>query len=639
MEVTGAALHKSIMGDYIPVRRPMFSVKLLLLLASSFVFLGGHDRLELILLAVSVVLNAVLLRKRSLALGKFLLVSTGVLLLIWCLLVRPGGGPLTPASCLATLTSPELRHALVRLWGLFAVGQLFAGCTAQYELLVLLRRLRTNYAVSVFVILIGNAFAYFIQLYQQISEGFLMRCRVRGPVSRVFHVLTSLVLNALFLVSGCKKAHMLYENRIRNSILRTGSGQTAAGPCTLDFRFDHVTYPEQDRPVIRHAALRAVPGDVILLTGANGSGKTTLLNLISGIIPGIWNASLEGGVEGADRLEGRIGMVFQSVENQLFFDTAESQLCHLEPEARGHWLRRFGLCYDEIKNRSVMDFSSGEQQRLALVAELLDDTHAICLLDEPTAFLDARGMAVFSELLACVSARKVIVIVSHDPFCRTVANRFVTLRDGVLSPGCWDGDFAYQKIPAEPQETAYTVRIPRGGRDEELVLHKGELVGLVGPNGCGKTTMGRQLFHAISKAYPAAVCTMMMQQSDHQLFESTVMRELTLGLEKDGGARSRALSYLKRLGLDALCDQPAQFLSGGQKRTLVILCLLMQEPDVIILDEPLSSLDAGHAQAIVAVLADYCARAHPLVILCDQAHASLPKQCERIIHPTKETIA
>lgn len=633
MEVKETVRHKSFIGTYIPIRYPMFSVKLLLLLSSSFAFLGHNDGLRLILLVVSVVLNAVLLKKKSLALGKFLLASTAILLLIWCLVVRPNGGPFTINSCLSTLMAEELHHALVRLWGLFAVGQLFAGCTSQYEILVFLRRIRASYTVSVFVILIGNAFAYFIQLYQQISEGFRMRCRVRNPISRVFYVLTSLMLNALSLVSGCKKVDMLYENRIRNSVLRTGLNPMIDPPSTLSFCFNNVIYPEQDKPIIHKAALDAKLGDIILFTGANGSGKTTLLNLISGIIPNILNASFEGSVREADKLEGQIGMVFQSVENELFFDTAESQLCHLQPEIRDYWLKQFNLNYDEIKNRSVMDFSSGEQQRLALVAELLDETHTICLLDEPTAFLDNRGATVFGDLLRHVSNRKIIVIVSHDPFCRSITNRNIAMRDGVLSEGCWDNDFVYGQIPIAIEETSYAVHIPNEHPNREMVFNKGEIVGVVGPNGCGKTTLGRQIFKSLSKTYPSAVSTMMMQRSDHQLFDSSVLRELMLGLEENDTTRDMAQSYLKRLNLDAFSDHPAQFLSGGQKRVLVILCMLMQNPDVIILDEPLSSLDSSHAKAIVEILVDYYVRAHPLIIICDQEHAALPKLCTRIITP------
>lgn len=633
MEVNDTIRHKSFMGTYIPIRYPMFCVKLLLLLSSSFVFLGHNDRLRLILLVSSVILNAALLKKKSLVLGKFLLASTAVLLLIWCLVVRPNGGPLTINSCLSTLMSEELHHALIRLWGLFAVGQLFAGCTSKYEILVFLRRIHANYTISVFVILIGNAFAYFIQLYQQISEGFRMRCHVRNPISRVLYVLTSLMLNALSLVSGCKKVDMLYENRIRNSVLRTGLSQSFDHPKTLSFCFNNVVYPEQDKPIIHTAALDAKLGDIILFTGANGSGKTTLLNLITGIIPNILNASFEGNVIEADKLEGQIGMVFQSVENELFFDTAESQLCHIQPKTRDYWLQRFNLHYDEIKNRSVMDFSSGEQQRLALVAELLDETHTICLLDEPTAFLDVRGAAVFGDLLLHVSAHKIVIIVSHDPFCRTIANRFIAMRNGVLSEGCWGDDNVYCKIPIELEETSYTVHIPREHPDRKIVFKKGEIVGVVGPNGCGKTTLGRQIFDSLCKTYPSVVSTMMMQRSDHQLFDSSVLRELMLGLEENDATRDIAQSYLKLVSLDTFSDHPAQFLSGGQKRVLVILCMLMQNPDVIILDEPLSSLDSSHAKAIVDVLVDYYVKAHPLIIICDQEHAVLPKLCNRIITP------
>ena len=633
MEVNDNTRHKSFIGEYIPIRYPMFSVKLLLLLSSSFIFLGHNDRLRIILLVISAVLNGILLKKKSLVLVKFLLLSTCVLLIIWCLVVHPNGGPLTLDSCISTLLSNQLHYALVRLWGLFAVGQLFAGCSSQYEILVFLRRVHANYNISVFVILVGNAFAYFIQLYHQIAEGFRMRCHIRNPISRIFYILTSLMLNALALVYGCKIMDMLYENRIRNSILRTGLKNDHSLPVSLHFHFSNVVYPEQGQAVIQDATLHAELGDIILFTGANGSGKTTLLNLITGVIPNVLNASYEGSVKDSEQLQGHIGMVFQSVENELFFDTPESQLCHLHPEIRDYWLQKFSLVYKEIKNRSVMDFSSGEQQRLSLIAELLDETHTICLLDEPTAFLDTEGIAVFGELLQHVSSHKIVIIVSHDPFCKRYANRFITIRDGRLSEGCWYNAYEYCPIPVSLENACYTIHIPIAQPKSELSFRKGEIVGIVGPNGCGKTTLGRQIFDSFYKEYPDVVCSMMLQRNDYQLFDTSVSRELLLGLKDDDAAHKKAQIYLERLGLDAFLDHPAQFLSGGQKRALVILSLLMQNPEVVILDEPFSSLDSGHAKAILDVLVDYYKRTHALIIICDQEHSSLLKLCSRIINP------
>lgn len=635
MEVTEKPkfMHKSFIGDYIPIRHPMFSVKLFLLLSISFLFLGHHDVLRLIVLILCIILNAVFLKRKALALTKFLLLSTGVLVVIWCLVVRPDGGAIGLQSCLATLKSEQLHHALTRLWGLFAIGQLFAGCTCQYEILVFLRRIRANYSVSIFVILVGNAFAYFIQLYQQISEGFRMRCTISNPISRVFYVLTSLMLNALSLVSGCKKVDMLYQNRIRNSILRTGIQAEPIEPSrTLEFHFENIIYPDQAEPIIKDAHLSAKMGDIILLSGSNGCGKTTLLNLVSGIIPNIFSASFGGCVENAHQLENRIGMVFQSVENELFFDTAESQLCHLSPDLRDAWLNKFHLNYEMIQNRSVMDFSSGEQQRLALIAELLDDSHWVCLLDEPTAFLDTNGVDAFGELLQSVSAHKIILMVSHDQACKPLANRWVTIEDGTLKEGYWTNNIHIAPFEPVTSGKSYHIALPESKSLTEMTLTGGELVGILGANGSGKTTLGKQIFRALESHPDKPVCTMMMQRSDHQLYESTVLREILLGTTEDDDAKAKARMYLKLMDLDGFIDQPAQFLSGGQKRSLVILCMLMQNPDVLILDEPFSSLDAHHAQRIADLIRTYYQEHKPTIVICDQTHAAFPKICNHCIH-------
>ena len=165
-----------------------------------------------------------------------------------------------------------------------------------------------------------------------------------------------------------------------------------------------------------------------------------------------------------------------------------------------------------------------------------------------------------------------------------------------------------------------------------MTLTGGELVGILGANGSGKTTLGKQIFRALENHPEKPVCTMMMQRSDHQLYESSVLREILLGTSEDEDVKAKAMAYLKLMDLDSFIDQPAQFLSGGQKRSLVILCMLMQNPDVLILDEPFSSLDAHHAQRIADLIRTYYQEHKPTIVICDQTHAAFPKICNHCIH-------
>ena len=145
-----------------------------------------------------------------------------------------------------------------------------------------------------------------------------------------------------------------------------------------------------------------------------------------------------------------------------------------------------------------------------------------------------------------------------------------------------------------------------------LTLHikPGELVALLGPSGCGKTTALRILAgldEATSgtvsvagvdvSAVPANKRDMGMVFQAYSLFPHlTVLDNVAFGLKMRGkgkGARqSRAAEMLELVGLSAHTDKYVGELSGGQQQRVALARALAIEPRVLLLDEPLSALDA-----------------------------------------------
>ena len=143
-----------------------------------------------------------------------------------------------------------------------------------------------------------------------------------------------------------------------------------------------------------------------------------------------------------------------------------------------------------------------------------------------------------------------------------------------------------------------------------LHIAPGELVALLGPSGCGKTTALRILAgldQATSGSVsvggrdltkvPASKRDMGMVFQAYSLFpHMTVIDNVAFGLKmrgRDGAARrSRAGDMLDLVGLDEQADRYAHELSGGQQQRVALARALAIEPSVLLLDEPLSALDA-----------------------------------------------
>lgn len=642
----GVEKRKTFLGSYIPLRHCAFSIKFVLLVLASCLFLSGNLWLMSVLLAAVVIANICLLKKRAATLCKFLILSTSVLLIVWLLFVRPEQGEFGLDSWMKTLRSQELWRAILRLWGMFGVGQLFVGVTTQYELLVMLKRFHAPVPISMFCVLVGNAFACFLQIYREIELGFRMRCGKANPFMKCFHVLSAMVFEAMYLIVGCKKMLFLNHDRVIQSLAKASPEAefsrdvaSQAKELSLNCSYSEVRYPNQKEPVIKRAVFQAKKGDVLFISGPNGCGKTTLLNLISNIIPEIVKAERNGNVEISSAYANQIGYVFQGVENILFFDTPKDLLSHLPQKKLNLWLERFDLSYPDFMCRSVTDFSSGEQQKLSLMSELLSPHRAVCLLDEPTAYLDTNAKAAFFELLKEAKKEKIILIVSHDLECIDHCSRFVQFSDGILLEGLWKQQaepYRLEHRPAHqeligtyllPQE--YQGRLPNG---RELSLLKGDFLCITGANGSGKTTLAKQIFQVVSsrKGNPVK-CAMMMQHSNRQFFRTTVLEELLLGLTENEENRSRAMEYLTIMDLETLAQEAPQFLSGGQQRMLVILCLLMQRPDVLILDEPLNSLDTKKADLLTRLLLDYYDNYSPCLIISDQTNSRFLSFCHQRI--------
>lgn len=160
----------------------------------------------------------------------------------------------------------------------------------------------------------------------------------------------------------------------------------------------------------------------------------------------------------------------------------------------------------------------------------------------------------------------------------------------------------------------------------DLRVEDGELVCLLGPSGCGKTTTlrlvagfgqpdaGRILIDGedVTSLGPERRPTAMVFQNYALWPHMSVLENVTFGLRARGRSRRQAervaREALESVGLAALADRRPARLSGGEQQRVALARALVQRPEVLLLDEPLSNLDAQLRLRMREELADLHSR-------------------------------
>ncbi|RXA20827.1 ATP-binding cassette domain-containing protein [Methanosarcina sp. MSH10X1] len=165
-------------------------------------------------------------------------------------------------------------------------------------------------------------------------------------------------------------------------------------------------------------------------------------------------------------------------------------------------------------------------------------------------------------------------------------------------------------------------------QDLNIEIMKGKKIAFVGQNGSGKSTLflllngtlkpsqGEVLFHGVPLEYDSKSLReirrsigIVFQNSDDQIFAPTVFQDVAFGPSNLGYSKERVDTCvqlaLEQVGLSRIKDKPPHHLSGGQKKRVAIAGIMAMEPEVIILDEPLSNLDPVGADEIMDLINEF----------------------------------
>jgi ribose transport system ATP-binding protein len=404
-------------------------------------------------------------------------------------------------------------------------------------------------------------------------------------------------------------------------------------------------------------SIEVAAGEVHALVGENGAGKSTLMKILSGaerpdagVMTLAGKSYAPGGPHGA-RLQG-VAMMYQELALAPHLDVETNIMLGLEESRLGfvrrgrHWQRVEKalalLEHPEIRPDVLVSRLSPGACQLVEVARALAADARVIVFDEPTSSLNRRDAEHLFRLIARLKSRGVsMVYISHFlEEVQRVADRYTVLRDGkTVATGPiastpletiieqMVGRSLMELYPRVPHEIGPVVLQTRnlGGRplpvSVDLTLHKGEILGLFGLVGAGRTEFMRTLFGLEPKAHGSVIIGDLEQsRADPRGRIGRGVGLLSEDRKGEGLALSQSISdnltyswlspYVRRgwlrlaqrrravadwlTRLQVRCRGPEQRvveLSGGNQQKIALARLLHQEADILLLDEPTRGVD------------------------------------------------
>ena len=199
----------------------------------------------------------------------------------------------------------------------------------------------------------------------------------------------------------------------------------------------------------------------------------------------------------------------------------------------------------------------------------------------------------------------------------------------------------------------------QGLRDVNLTFPENQVTALIGPSGCGKSTLlktlnrmndlvegcrvegsvlldGADAYRTLDATDLRRRVGMVFQYPEHQLFEETVLKDISFGPSNMGlepaEIEKRARDAAKFVGLrEELLEKSPFELSGGEKRRVAIAGVIAMDPDVLILDEPTAGLDPRGRDVLLSQIVNYHEVRHNTILLVSHSMEDIARTADRIL--------
>jgi ABC-type sugar transport system ATPase subunit len=384
-------------------------------------------------------------------------------------------------------------------------------------------------------------------------------------------------------------------------------------------------------------------GEVHALLGENGAGKSTLMNIISGVFPPdsgelLWEGRPISLAGPRDARALGISFVHQELALAPQLSAAENIFLARQPRRRG--FVRFGEMYATSRRvlgelgcsvdprRPVGELSLAERQLVEIARAVAFESRLI-IMDEPTTALADHDAQALFETIRRLRARAVSVIyISHrlkEIF--EIAGRVTVLRDGKHVFTRPVSDISQDEIvqgmigkelnvhrTASPACPAVREELLRIEDPVRLVLRSGEIVGLAGLAGAGRTELLESIFGAGEEVRNGLALVPDDRKTKGLVLNASVLDNIVLTGRKHFFIRrarerqaARELAASLRIRAAAL-ESPVVYLSGGNQQKVVLAKWLYAGARVFLLDEPTRGIDVGAKAEIYDMIRTLAAR-------------------------------
>jgi len=447
---------------------------------------------------------------------------------------------------------------------------------------------------------------------------------------------------------------------------------------------------------LKRAQFSLQAGEVHALMGENGAGKSTLAKIIAGSVRADSGQILIDGqpVTIATPLDAQrhgIGIIYQELDlfpNLTAGENIVIRNLHFHEGSTNNWRKIDAFCrpfLDQVgldcDSRTLAELLPIGKLQLLAIARALSMNARTILMDEPTsALFDDSANRLFERIAALKKEGVAIVYVSHkmDEIFR-ICDRVTILRDGETT-GTFDiADITPAKVirlmvgreidigMSAGRAPAATPTLLRAGHlttskltDVSFELHQGEVLGIAGLVGAGRSELGEALFgldpirsgmlefdgRAFRPRSPRDAMNagfallpedrklqgLMLQMSIRENGAMGILNRLsTVGFIRSRDEQSILEDRFARLALKASqLTSPVNSLSGGNQQKVLLAKCLLADPQVIFLDDPARGIDVGAKQDIYRIIRELAA-AGKGVILVSSELPELLHCCDRIL--------